>query len=37
MQYNAKAPYLVETHWQIDEVNDGDSIIISNLFTRLLK
>ena len=37
MQYNAKAPYLVETHWQIDEVKDGDSIIISNLFTRLRK
>ena len=37
MQYNAKAPYLVETHWQIDEVLDGDSIIISNLFTRLQK
>ena len=37
MQYNAKAPYLVETHWQIDEVLDGDSIIISNLFTRLRK
>ncbi len=37
MQYNAKAPYIVETHWQIDEVLDGDSIIISNLFTRLRK
>ena len=37
MQYNAKAPYLVETHWQIDEVKDGDSIIISNLFTCLRK
>lgn len=37
MQYSAKAPYLVETHWQIDEVLDGDSIIISNLFTRLRK
>ena len=37
MQYNAKAPYLVETHWQIDEVKDGDSIIISNLFTHLRK
>ena len=37
MHYNAKSPYLVETHWQIDEVLDGDSIIISNLFTRLQK
>jgi micrococcal nuclease len=37
MQYNAKAPYLVETHWQIEEVLDGDSIIISNLFTQLRK
>jgi len=37
MQYNAKAPYIVETHWQIDEVLDGDSIIISNRFTHLKK
>ena len=37
MQYNAKAPYLVETHWQIEEVLDGDSIIICNLFTHLRK
>jgi micrococcal nuclease len=37
MQYNAKAPYKVETHWQIDEVLDGDSIIICNRFTHLKK
>lgn len=37
MQYNAKAPCIVETHWQIDEVLDGDSIIISNRFTHLKK
>jgi micrococcal nuclease len=37
MQYNAKAPYTVETHWQIDEVLDGDSIIICNRFTHLKK
>ena len=37
MQYNAKAPYIVETHWQIDEVLDGDSIIICNRFTHLKK
>lgn len=37
MQYKAKAPYTVETHWQIDEVLDGDSIIISHLFSKLQK
>ena len=37
MQYNAKAPYIVETHWQIEEVIDGDSIIISHLFSQLQK
>ena len=37
MQYNAKAPYIVETHWQIEEVLDGDSIIICNRFTHLKK
>jgi hypothetical protein len=37
MQYNAKAPYIVETHWQIEEVLDGDSIIISHRFTKMKK
>ena len=37
MQYNAKAPYIVEAHWQIEEVLDGDSIIICNRFTHLKK
>ncbi len=37
MQYNAKAPFIVETHWQIDEVLDGDSIIICNRFTQMKK
>ena len=37
MQYNAKAPYIVETHWQIEEVLDGDSIIISHRFTQMKK
>jgi micrococcal nuclease len=37
MKYNAKAPYLVETHWQIEEVLDGDSIIISHLFSKTKK
>lgn len=37
MQYNAKAPCIVETHWQIDEVLDGDSIIISHRFTQMKK
>ena len=37
MQYNAKAPFIVETHWQIEEVIDGDSIIISPLFSQLQK
>ena len=32
MQYNVKAPCLVETHWQIEEVLDGDSLIVKNLF-----
>ena len=37
MQYNAKAPLTVETHWQIEEVIDGDSIIIRNRFSQLQK
>ena len=37
MQYNAKAPCIVETHWQIEEVLDGDSIIICHRFTGLQK
>ncbi|MEB3380289.1 thermonuclease family protein [Flavobacterium psychrophilum] len=37
MQYNAKAPYIVETHWQIEEVLDGDSIIIRHRFTQMQK
>ena len=37
MQYNAKAPYIVETHWQIEEVIDGDSIIICHRFTQMKK
>ena len=37
MQYNAKAPYIVETHWQIEEVLDGDSIIISHRFSKMQK
>ena len=37
MKYNAKAPYTVETHWQIEEVLDGDSIIISHRFSKMQK
>ena len=37
MQYNAKAPFIVETYWQIEEVLDGDSIIISHRFSQLQK
>jgi micrococcal nuclease len=37
MKYNAKAPYTVETHWQIEEVLDGDSIIISHRFSKIQK
>lgn len=37
MQYEAKAPYIVETNWQIEEVLDGDSIIICNRFTQMKK
>ncbi|SNB08882.1 hypothetical protein KU06062604_150003 [Flavobacterium psychrophilum] len=37
MQYNTKAPYIVETYWQIEEVLDGDSIIICNRFTQMKK
>jgi micrococcal nuclease len=37
MQYNAKAPYTVETHWQIKDVLDGDSIIICHRFTGMQK
>ena len=32
MQYNVKAPHLVESHWQFEEVLDGDSLIVKNLF-----
>ena len=37
MQYSVKAPLIVETHWKIEEVIDGDSIIISHLFSQLQK
>ena len=37
MQYNAKAPYKVEAHWKIEEVLDGDSILICHLFTKMQK
>ena len=37
MQYEAKAPFIVETHWQIEEVLDGDSLIICNRFTQMKK
>lgn len=37
MQISVKAPCLVESHWQIEEVLDGDSIIISNQFTKMKK
>ena len=38
MQYKAKAPpFIVETNWQIEEVLDGDSIIICNRFTQMKK
>ena len=37
MKYNAKAPYTVETHWQIEEVLDGDSMIISHRFSKIQK
>lgn len=37
MQYKAKAPYRVETHYKIDAVIDGDSIFIMQEFTRLRK
>ena len=37
MQYKEKAPFIVETHWQIEEVLDGDSIIICNRFTQMKK
>ena len=37
MQYKTKAPCIVETHWQIEEVLDGDSIIICNRFTQMRK
>lgn len=37
MQYNAKEPYVVETHWKIEEVLDGDSIIIRHRCTQMTK
>jgi len=37
MQYNAKAPYIVETHWKIDEVLDGDSFLVSHFYTKIQK
>ncbi len=37
MQYNAKAPTRVETHYKIDAVIDADSIYVLQEFTRLRK
>jgi micrococcal nuclease len=37
MQYNAKAPYIVELHWKIDEVLDGDSFLVSHFYTKIQK
>ena len=37
MQYNAKAPCIVETHWKIDEVLDGDSFLVSHFYTKIQK
>lgn len=37
MKYSAKAPYTVQAHWQIEEVLDGDSIIISHRFSKMKK
>lgn len=37
MKYNAKVPCTLETHWQIEEVLDGDSIIISHRFSKMQK
>jgi micrococcal nuclease len=37
MQYKAKAPCIVEAHWKIKEVLDGDSIIICHHYTKMEK
>ncbi len=37
MQYKAKAPYRVETHYKIDAVIDADSIYVLQEFTRMRK
>lgn len=34
MQYNAIAPFLTETHLQITEVLDGDSIMVASIFNK---
>ena len=34
MQFDAIAPYLVETHFKIAQVLDGDSLIVQNIFSK---
>ena len=34
MQFDAIAPYLIETHCKITRVLDGDSFMVQNIFTK---
>jgi len=34
MQFDAIAPYLVETHFKIVQVLDGDSFMVQNIFSK---
>ena len=34
MQFDAIAPYLIETHFKIVQVLDGDSVIVQNIFSK---
>ena len=34
MQFDAIAPYLVETHFKIFQVLDGDSFMVQNIFSK---
>lgn len=34
MQFDAIAPYLLETHYTISKILDGDSLIVKNIFSK---
>lgn len=34
MQFDAIAPYLIETHFKIVQVLDGDSLMVKNIISK---